>query len=389
MSGDRQGTGECLLCGSTGLEVVYADPKAKMVTSDCRPWSYAATVVVCITCSHLQKLADDELNRQTMAAYSQYNLYDLSDGGEQLLFGTAGQEGPKSRSSQILDRLQGVVGLPTSGTMLDVGCGNGAMVEAFGRGFPAWTLFGYEQNSRYRKRVTGLPGVAGFYEERLDSVERTFDLITAIHVLEHVPNPGHFLCALQQLMTPRGVLVIEVPDAASNPFDMMIVDHYSHFSPNVLSHLAMSLGYEVLLCTTDWIAKEITLVLRLGAEGQPWSGNKSVNADLVKRYHRNAEWLRRVAEGAAREATRSRFGVFGTAIAGTWLGAVLGDSVRFFVDEDTRRVGKTHLGKPVHHPSQLTPSDHVFLAFPHHIAERVQDRLSSISSAHYLMPPAA
>lgn len=387
MNENRPGSEKCLLCGSSDLQVVYADPKARMVTSDCRAWPYAASVVVCVACSHLQKRVNDELNRQTAAVYSQYSLYDLSDGGEQQLFGGPGQDGPKTRSGQILERLQRAVGLPASGTMLDVGCGNGAMVEAFGKSFPAWKLFGYEQNSKYRKRVMDLPGVMGFYEERLERVDREFDLITAIHVLEHVKKPEPFLVALQNLITPQGVLVIEVPDAASNPFDMIVVDHYSHFSSNVLSSLVRGLGYEVLVCATDWVAKEITLVLRRGAPTRQGSDSNTAMPDLLKRYHQHAEWLRHVIEVAAGHATSSRLGVFGTAIAGTWLGAVLGDGVRFFVDEDMMRVGKTHLGKPVVHPSQLTPADRVFLAFPYPIAERLHDRLSSMSSAQFLLPP--
>jgi len=387
MSDDRAETARCLLCGSAGLHVTYEDPKGRMVTSDCKPWPYAATVIVCMTCGHLQKLATEELDRQTQAAYAHYDLYHLSDGGEQFLF-DACQEPPRSRSARILDRLQQLIDLHPSGQMLDVGCGNGAMLQAFGTRFPQWTLYGYEQNSRNRTRVLGLPGVVGFYEDGLDAIDRTFDLITLIHVLEHVRRPEHMLKQLHGLLAPQGVLLIQVPNAIENPFDMIIVDHYSHFSANVLSRFVTKLGYEVLCCTTDWVDKEITLVLRPGQRAQPEFDARPLALELVKRYQQNAEWLRRVARDAGQHAAHSHFGVFGTAIAGTWLGAVLGDSVRFFVDEDSRRVGKRHLGKPIRHPGELTPTDSVFLAFPYPIAERVYNRLSGVSRAEYLLPPA-
>jgi len=357
-----------------------------MVTSDCKPWPYSATVTVCMKCGHLQKLVDEELNLQTMAAYSQYDLYHLSDGGEQFLF-DACQEPPKTRSAQILGHLRQLIDLPPSGQLLDVGCGNGAMLQAFGTLFPEWSLFGYEQNSRYRTRVLALPGVEGFYEDRLEAIDTTFDLITLVHVLEHVRNPEHLLKQLHGLLAAQGVLLIEVPNATENPFDMIIVDHYSHFSATVLSRFVMNLGYEVLCCATDWVDKEITLVLRAAQRAQPASDVGPLTPELVKRYRHNAEWLQRVAGDAAQHAAHSHFGVFGTAIAGTWLGAVLGDSVRFFVDEDSRRVGKCHLGKPILHPGELTPTDCVFLAFPYPIAARVYNRLSRVSPAEYLLPP--
>ncbi len=357
-----------------------------MVTSDCKPWPYAATVIVCMTCGHLQKLVNEELNLQTMAAYSHYDLYHLSDGGEQFLF-DACQEPPKTRSARILDRLQQLIDLPLSGQMLDVGCGNGAMLQAFGTLFPNWTLFGYEQSSRHRTRVLALPGVVGFHEDGLDAIDKTFDLITLIHVLEHVRDPEHLLKQLHGSLAAQGVLLIEVPNAIENPFDMMIVDHYSHFSATVLSRFVTKLGYEVLCCATDWVEKEITLVLRVAQQAQQESDGGPLTPELVKRYQQNAEWLRRVVRDTAYHAARSHFGVFGTAIAGTWLGAVLGDSVRFFVDEDSRRVGKCHLGKPILHPGELTPTEFVFLAFPYPIAARVYDRLSRVSRAEYLLPP--
>jgi hypothetical protein len=86
-------------------------------------------------------------------------------------------------------------------------------------------------------------------------------------------------------------------------------------------------------------------------------------------------------------ARKTRFGVFGTATAGTWLGSAVGNRLAFFVDEDERRVGKEHLGHPIVHPRQLARGDTVFLAFPHEIAKRLRDRLSAGSPATFLIPP--
>lgn len=44
------------------------------------------------------------------------------------------------------------------------------------------------------------------------SIGRTFDLIIANHVIEHVPNAIDFLGDMGKLLTPKGVLFLTVPD---------------------------------------------------------------------------------------------------------------------------------------------------------------------------------
>jgi SAM-dependent methyltransferase len=355
------------------------------VTSDCKPWPKTLDTLICRRCGHLQKASDQDAVAEVNSVYLNYELYHLSSGGEQFIFQGDAEE-PRTRSSLLLELLATRVNLGHRGKMLDIGCGNGATLSAFHRVRPQWTLAGFEQSESIRPRILGLPGVRQFWSGTLEAIPASFDLITVVHVLEHVSEPISFLRHVLSLLAPGGWLLIQVPNAAENPFDMLVTDHYSHFSPEILDRFVRSFGFEAIPGDLRWVAKEITLILKVGSPGmQDWLSG----ADLERsneRFDRNASWLRTVVGEVTQQAAGSRFGIFGTAIAGTWLGAAVGGRLAFFVDEDERRIGKQHLGRPILHPKQLTRGDKVFLAFPHEIARKLRERLASSSPATFLIP---
>jgi len=376
----------CLLCESAGLRVCYSSPATGSVTSDCKPWPKTFDTLLCPKCGHLQKSSDADAVKKVNSVYVNYELYHLSSGGEQFIF-QPGAEGPKTRSGLLLEKLAAHVNLGPRGRMLDIGCGNGATLSAFGRLRPAWALAGFEQSESIRSRILSVPGVTDFWSGSLEAIQGSFDLITLVHVLEHVSRPIPFLAEVRKLLAPDGILLIQVPDVADNPFDMLVADHYSHFSPEILEAFVRPLGFEPVSGVRGWIAKEITLALRHGSPREKaWPTGEELKRSSA-RFDRNAEWLRALLAQAERHARESRFGVFGTAIAGTWLGAAMGARLAFFVDEDERRVGKEHLGRPVIHPRQLGNGDAVYLAFPPELAARIRERLAPGSPATFIVPP--
>ena len=115
-----------------------------------------------------------------------------------------------------------------------------------------------------------------------------FDFVTLVHVLEHVPEPAQFLASLGAKLVCGGNLMVEVPHYVENSFDLLIVDHSTHFSAEVLRGVAARGGYEPHVLATDWVAKELTLVaeLAVGRSSPPGIGNDNflrIQADLRKR----------------------------------------------------------------------------------------------------------
>jgi len=214
---------------------------------------------------------------------------------------------------------------------------------------------------------------------------RTFDAITMVHSLEHFANPLAVLEDLRAKLTPDGRLFVQVPNAEANPMDLAVADHMSHFTPATLSRLCVRAGYEVESVSTLWISKELSLTAK--PAGEPSSSDDTRGADALRAIRAQISWLCRLRD-AANEAARTseNFGIFGATIAASWICGFLGGAVKFFVDEDTNRVGRTHLDRPVLATSQVPAGSVVLLALTPAIAARVASRLRN-SSVDYRLPP--
>lgn len=161
------------------------------------------------------------------------------------------------------DRLRGVVSrgkilkaFPPwvgRGKLLDVGCGSGKFLRQMGA--VGWDLAGIEVDAEAAakaKEVTpdifvGDPTEATF-------PEATFDLITAFHVLEHLPNPLGTLRSMVRWLAPGGLIILEVPNAAGWGAQLFgrywsgldFPRHLVHFTPGTMRAMVEKAGGRVL-----------------------------------------------------------------------------------------------------------------------------------------------
>ncbi len=103
----------------------------------------------------------------------------------------------RGRLARRLDRVA------PSGPVLDVGAGDGALLDALtARGRDA---LGLERESTH-------PDVRA---ESLEEIDTTWAAIVFWHSLEHLPDAGEELKRAAELLADQGVLVVAVPNAAS------------------------------------------------------------------------------------------------------------------------------------------------------------------------------
>ena len=142
-----------------------------------------------------------------------------------------------------------------AGRYLDVGCGSGSalgVAQALG-----WQVAGVEVDEAAAARarrfsaqihvgdVLGAPFATG-----------SFDVVTAYHVLEHVPDPVAVLRRMLEWLAPGGLLIVEVPNAGglgaaifgSAWSGLELPRHLSHFSPESLSRAVERAGGRVRWC---------------------------------------------------------------------------------------------------------------------------------------------
>lgn len=114
--------------------------------------------------------------------------------------------------------------------LLDFGCGAGGFLNKAQR--LADTVAGIELERRVREhwgsQITIYPDA--------ESAGGGYDLITAFHVVEHLPDPKGILNILTKMLTNKGRILIEVPsstDALLTLYDSEAFQHFTYWSQHL------------------------------------------------------------------------------------------------------------------------------------------------------------
>ena len=195
--------------------------------------------------------------------YQSWRDYPLAD--LQKIY-TEGYRDPKFRGETIRETYEKIMNLPlensenaerfkwfihhitqkTGCNVLDIGSGLGVWPDVLDKaGYNVWCMennkesIDFIRNELKIKCVDELPTYA------------KFDIITCLHVLEHIEDPKSFLASIKVMMKNGGELFIEVPDAVefrylekdNNEFSS---DHVWFFDLSTLNRLAESCGFEII-----------------------------------------------------------------------------------------------------------------------------------------------
>lgn len=132
----------------------------------------------------------------------------------------------------------------TAGSWLDVGSGIGDLVSVLvGHGWDATGLELSETSIAFAKEMFGvdlLPHTLQAYDGAYRDRRGTFDVVSLLALLEHVPDPLELLRCAAGLLQPAGRLMVQVPNArsVSSMVQTVFAEHvFRHMSP--VSHIML------------------------------------------------------------------------------------------------------------------------------------------------------
>ncbi|GGD17111.1 class I SAM-dependent methyltransferase [Hyunsoonleella pacifica] len=143
--------------------------------------------------------------------------------------------------------------------ILDVGCGTGDFLQTAKEN--NWNVFGVEPNAQAR-RIANKKTNNSVYdiEQLLKFDSNSFDVITLWHVLEHLPNLEDHLTLFKNLLKPKGILIIAVPNYKSYDAKYYkqfwaaydVPRHLWHFNRNSMSNLVSKFNFQVKKISPMW-----------------------------------------------------------------------------------------------------------------------------------------
>jgi SAM-dependent methyltransferase len=154
---------------------------------------------------------------------------------------------------------------------LDIGSSAGLLLQRIRDEFGSQPV-GIEPGNGYRAYAgrQGLRVYATLDELKAGETE-PFDLITMMHVLEHMPDPLAYLRELREsLLAPQGRVLIEVPNLYAH--DCFEIGHTVAFSPHTLAQILSQAGYEVLAARQHGMPRSRLVPLYLTVLARPAEG---------------------------------------------------------------------------------------------------------------------
>jgi 2-polyprenyl-3-methyl-5-hydroxy-6-metoxy-1,4-benzoquinol methylase len=277
------------------------------------------------------------------------------------------------RSSPLVEEILSTVG--RGRRWLDYGAGDGTLLETVSVLDSSAQLNAFDVTDTREAAIRERCLLEAF-STTLDDLNGHYDVIILNHVLEHLEAPTLILRSLAELLSPCGILAVQVPDLSRNMFDICVFDHVSHFCERSLSNL-LAQQHHAYSTTTSLYHKELVGFI-YGAELErsdthgPAPNDKAESPSLVSVSTRLGKASRRID---ALKATWGQMGVFGTSIAGLWVGTALGESLTHWVDEDADRVGRTLWDRVIYAPATVPGEALVVLPYVPSIADGLLKRL--------------
>jgi len=366
-------TCRCIVCDDNKVELVYHSKEKHSVASDCRPLPFNVVIYQCQTCGHYQKNIDDIYQKNVEEIYKSYQAYQLTKGKEQLNFSA---DVPSPRCQMILNHCQEL--LPDSGKMLDVGAGSGVMLSAMTTLKGDWQLYAQDISAHQSEMLKQTYKLINFYQGDLQHIKEKFDLITLVHVLEHVWQVESLLLTLKSKLSSAGVVIFQVPNINDNEWDFAIFDHVSHFSKETLSQLILRY-FPFVYFPKKQIDKELTVVASLTAipEYEITSQNTekfseifdSQNKCIVLFEHNETALLH------IKQQDDNSVAVLGTGPSASYAGCLLGKKVSCWLDEDEDKIGQLFCGFPIKSLSTISEDELIVLPYPEVQSSRIKKRL--------------
>ena len=231
----------CDLCGSENA-VVVIDLPAPCLTTDGRLVKAPLRKIQCPDCGLIRSA--DSISEEVLLDHYRihYGLGINSRVAEPMIF-LDGQMKPRSQvvHAWIMSVLEDA-GRSSFDSMLEVGCGEGALLKCFHAANPEAKILGFEPNkgSVEIARSAGL----NVSSDDMDQSDAQFDLICSVAVIEHTPSPRKFLQGLRKRLREGGAVVLIYPCQDDANRDILFWDHLYHFHSGHVARLASDLGFQ-------------------------------------------------------------------------------------------------------------------------------------------------
>lgn len=261
----------------------------------------------------------------------------------------------------------------SKGRLLDVGCGVGGFLDALKAcGLEGWEFYGLEPSHNACESACSKGYIVdpNYLGEDCFS-EKSFDAITLVSVLEHLPNPREALARVRHLLKPDGIIYVEVPNLLNPEISLsgcFSLEHIQHFTPASLAALFRSFGWTEIVSDATRQGHNLSLIgssdLSVWGDGEleEFPPDRETATQVIQQYAREEDAFLQVLDkrvGSVLDSwwqAKRKVAIYGAGIHSIGLTTYfnLQKYCDYFIDGDPKKQGVGFLGLSVHAPEDIT-----------------------------------
>jgi len=387
MTEARDGTRACPVCGGSVRTSLFRQQFAEV---EAVTIVKGYDVVVCRECG--AGFADDIPDQSAFDRYyrelSKYE-YHQRDGAE--------SDFDRRRLAIIADIVAPFIARPDA-RILDVGCATGRLLALLrDKGFP--NVHGLDPSpscAAAAGRLYDIP-VRTTTLSHLHESGESFDVVILVGVLEHINDLDTALREVHDVLSPQGIVYVEVPDALTfadwpnAPFQDFSTEHINFFSPVSLGNLMARHGFATLFSEQNAREQSYrTTMSNVSAVFQKQAGAPNAltfddgTENGLRRYVESCRAVEQRLNQRIADLAESARAVIVWGV-GTHTGRLMRTSrlheanIVAFVESNVRYQGRTLHGVPIIAPDALRGRPEPILissrVFQHEIAQQIREEL--------------
>ncbi len=197
-----------------------------------------------------------------------------------------------------------------------------------------------------------------YWSGDLTDIDGKFNLIILSGSIMYIKSLSYLFEQIRRLLLPNGCVFIQTADISKNPYGILLGDQYYYYTPDIMGNMCAFYGFNFELFVCNEFPKELVGIARQSNIETPLYNEDKTIYECINTIRKNAKLIRNLSD------KYSNFGVLGTTSAAAFVDSLLGkQKVKFFVDENTGRIGTKFHGKDVIHPKALHSADVVIIPY--------------------------
>ena len=337
---------KCLICKSNKQTILKS--KFKFVSSDIKKVKYLSNFFICENCGCLQKKLNKNYFKNIDTIYKDYEGFSKYNQIDQRKV----VEGNSSSRCELL--FKKFLNKKKYTEILDYGSSNGAMLLPY-IGLNK-KLYATDLKCNLNPKIIKNKNFIKFINiKNFKNSKKKYDLITMIHVLEHLHKPREVLSNIAKKLKKDGIIFIQIPNFLLNPFDLCVYDHTIHFDKDSINRLAKICNLKIIKIDDKLMNGEFSIILK--------KINKSIDIKKINfPIHKKINYFNDFKKKISQIKNIKSFSLLGTSISSLSIMHNFKGKIKNVYDEDIAKIGKKFEGKSIKQ-MRKNNNENLFLPF--------------------------